>query len=517
MTNDNTNQDLDKSSEKGEAKPLKPGILSILFSFINSAIILTIGLIFIVSALGIDTTGNILPKQFYQSGFFWVLAVVASFGVLAREGFADIRIGSKSSSGKFRESMDMTDQMGAGCMSMLQPFAVGAGLALIPYYLLYWLAGMTIKAFPYILVGLIGLIAITLVIFFILLIPRTGSKIIRTAYHLFIFVVSGVILMLVLPRVSQTEAFMKISGTYDERVENYYLAGEFEMVKGGRFMMGSNDEYIPENVRPVHEVEVSDYYLGKYEVTLKQFYDFIEDSDYVTTAEKRKHSYVFINDSFVKKNGVDWRFDGKGDTTYYSWGKEEFPVVHVSRDDAFAYCEWLSEKTGQKYRLPTEAEWEYAARDGKKDKGRIYSGSNNNKKVAWYEGSKGGKSWRPHKIGNKKKSKLGFYDMSGNVRELCSDYFDSYSDSDLQLNPTGPEKGTLLSVRGGGYNSTFRQIMVYARDSIPAMNTYGDLGFRIVREIEEDPPVYKVLFDAFFGKKNKESSETKKEEGLELE
>lgn len=510
--NEEIDEIITEESEQKETEivKLKPSIFSILFMVINSAIILCIGLIFIVSALGMDNSGNILPKQFYQSGFYWVIAVIASIGVLSREGFGNFKIGSKDSSGRFRESMDMTDQVGAGCMSMAQPFAVGAGLALIPYYILFWLAGLVIQAFPYILTGLIGVIAITIVVFNIILTPNESGKAIRSLYHIVIFVIFGGILLIVLPKVSQTKAFMKIAGTYDNKIEKLYLAGDFELVKGGTFMMGSVDEFMPENVRPVHEVEVSDFYLGKYEVSLKQFYDFIEDSGYITTAEKNGFSYIFTGQGFEKKNGINWRYDGKGDTTYFSWGKDEFPVVHISKTDALAFCEWLERQTGKTYRLPTEAEWEYAARDGRKNKDREYSGSNNDKKVAWYEGSKGRRSYRPHKIGQKKKSKLGFYDMSGNVRELCSDYFDYYSDTAaLQVNPTGPENGEFLSVRGGGFNSTFREIRVSARDSIPISYTSGDLGFRIVRVIEEEPSIYKVLFNALFAKTKKEATEEK--------
>lgn len=502
----------EENQVKGENKKVKIDFVSILFGVVNTLIILLIGFIFIVGVLGMDTSGNILPKRVWESGFYYVLGVISTIGVFVRGNYDTFKVGSRDSSGNFSESMDMTDQGMAGCMSVMSPFLVGFGLALVPYYLLYWLAGLTIAAFPYILTGLIGVLTIAVVFLYLSMfgIEKTSYRI---AYNVFVFTLFAGILLLVLPRVAQTKSFMKVAGTYDERVENYHLAGELKKVKEGQFMMGDTVASSPDNVRPMHKVEISEFHIGKKEVTQAQFNTFIEDSGYVTTAEKKGYSYVHpgnYGDSdspLVKKEGVHWQYNGTGSITTFTSAPEEYPVVHVSKEDALAYCDWLTRKTGIVHRLPTEAEWEYAARGGRKDKRKDYAGSNRAKRVAYYENATGrgllGGTKRPQKVGDKKRNSLGLYDMSGNVREFCSDLYAPYPDS-ARINPTGPERGEFTIVRGGGFNSSYKKIKVYARDSVPNNYTGGNLGFRVVRESSEQPPMYKVLFDAV---KNRMSNE----------
>jgi len=514
----------EESNPGQKRKKISIGVFSVLFVLINSLVILLIGLIFISGALNIDTSGNILPKRAWESGFFYVLGVISTIGVFAKGNYDTFSVGSKDSSGKFRESMDITDQGVGGCMSIMSPFAVGFGLALIPYYLLYWLAGLTIAAFPYILTALIGILAIALVVFYLSMYPmdRVSS---RVWYNSFVFIVFGGILLLVLPRVAQTETFMKAAGTFDQRAENIHLAGELKRVKEGTFIMGDTAVNSPDNVMPLHHVEISEFYIGKHEVTLEQFNTFVEDSGYVTTAEKRGYSYVHPgdygdNDSpLQKRNGVNWQYNGTGKITSFSYAPEEFPVVHVSKADAEAYCHWLTRKTGLQHRLPTEAEWEYAARGGRKSKGRQYSGSNRVKKVAIYEGATGkgllGGTKRPQKIGEKKRNEIGVYDMSGNVREFCSDFYGPYADN-AQVNPTGPERGKYTIVRGGGFNSSYKKTMVFARDSVPQNYTAGNLGFRIVRESIDQPPIYKTLYDAVMNRMKSEPDTLQPAENVEL-
>ncbi len=512
-TRQNLSGSEDEKKPEKKQKKVKTGIFSILFVLINASLILLIGLIFIVGVMGMDTSGNVLPRLAWESGFYYVLAVISTIGVLVRGNYDTFTAGSRDSSGSFKESMDMTDQGMAGCMSVLSPFAVGFGLALVPYYLLYWLAGLTITAFPYILSGLIGVLGIALVVFYLSMYPmyKVSSRI---WYNTFIFIFFGGILLLVLPRVSQTKAFMKAMGTYDDRVENYYLAGDLKRVKEGVFMMGDTAEFSPANVRPIHQVEVSEFYIGRYEVTLAQFNTFIEDSGYVTTAERRGFSYVIPNsygntdNPLVKKEGVNWKCNALGEVAGFEYAPEEFPVVHISKQDAGAYCDWLTKKTGLEHRLPTEAEWEYAARGGRRSKDKPYSGSRKAKRAAWYEGSKGGgffggNSSNPKKVGKKKRNKIGTYDMSGNVKEFCSDFYSPYPDT-TQVNPTGPERGEFIIVRGGGFNSSYKKIKVFARDSVSLNHTAGNLGFRIVRESPKQPPIYKTLYDAVMNRTKNE-------------
>ena len=138
---------------------------------------------------------------------------------------------------------------------------------------------------------------------------------------------------------------------------------EMVFVKGGTFQMGCTREQSDCNKdeKPVHTVTVDDFYIGRYEVTVAQFKKFIEVTNYKTDAEKKGYSYILDGD-WKNKNGVDWRCDVKGNIR--SADEYNHPVIHVSWNDAVAYCRWLSKETGEHYRLPTEAEWEYAARGG---------------------------------------------------------------------------------------------------------------------------------------------------------
>ncbi|MEY4134087.1 MAG: hypothetical protein RL386_437, partial [Bacteroidota bacterium] len=195
-------------------------------------------------------------------------------------------------------------------------------------------------------------------------------------------------------------------------------AQSFEMVlvRGGTFTMGCTGEqggdcYSDE--KPSHQVTVSDYYIGKYEVTQKE-----------------------------------WRAVTGSNPSYFE-NCDNCPVEVVSWADIQQFLTKLNAKTGKVYRLPTEAEWEYAARGGSSSLGYKYSGSNNLDEVAWHEGNSGNKT---HPVGQKKSNELGLYDMSGNVWEWCADWYGSYS-SGAQTNPKGPSSGTYRVLRGGSWGN----------------------------------------------------------------
>ena len=219
---------------------------------------------------------------------------------------------------------------------------------------------------------------------------------------------------------------------------------EMVFVKGGTFTMGATPEQGRDAVfdeKPVHSVTVSDFYIGKYEVTQAQWE--------AVMGENPSH------------------FKG-----------ENRPVDSVSWNDIQEFIEKLNAKTGKQYRLPTEAEWEYAARGGNQSKGYKYSGSNNIDEVAWHSDNSAS---RTHIVGQKQPNELGLYDMTGNVYEWCSDwYWSKYYKNALSDNPTGPAIGTNRVLRGGGWYSFGIWCRVSNRHEYAPSKSYYDIGFRLV-------------------------------------
>lgn len=221
----------------------------------------------------------------------------------------------------------------------------------------------------------------------------------------------------------------------------------FDMVyvKGGTFQMGATSEQGDDYgsyEKPVHEVTLSDYYMGAYPVT----------------------------------QGL-WKAVMGSNPSYFANG-DNYPVENVSWNDVQEFLSKLNQLTGKKYVLPTEAQWEYAARGGEKSQGYKYSGGNDIDEVAWYRGNSEEK-YTTSPVGTKKANELGIYDMSGNVWEWCQDWYGSYS-SEAQTNPTGPESGSDRVLRGGcWFNNAW-----FCRVSIRFNYNPGDrpyyFGFRLV-------------------------------------
>ena len=240
---------------------------------------------------------------------------------------------------------------------------------------------------------------------------------------------------------------------------------EMVQVVGGTFKMGSSDPNIgckdcSKDELPAHSVTLNTFNIGKYEVTQKQWRD-------VMGSDPPKLNFK---------------------------GCDQCPVERVSWDDIQEYLKKLNGKvTGKTYRLPTEAEWEYAARGGNQSRGFTYSGSNTLDIVAWFWENSGDSKltgeWssdkitknncKTHPVGGKNANELGIYDMSGNVWEYCQDYYDdNYYKNSPTRNPKGPEKGNYRVLRGGSWN----YYNYYCRVSV-RFNNYNDgsndIGFRL--------------------------------------
>ena len=217
---------------------------------------------------------------------------------------------------------------------------------------------------------------------------------------------------------------------------------EMVKVEDGSFDMGATPEMQnpDEDEKPVHRVTLTNnYYIGKYEVTQALW-----------------QAVMGSNPSSFK--GYD------------------LPVEEVSWNDCQDFISKLNAMTGKRFRLPTEAEWEYAARGGKKSRGYQYSGSNTLGDVAWYGDNSGSKT---HAVGTKQPNELGIYDMTGNVWEWCQDWYDSYSSSP-QTNPTGAASGSSRVFRGGSCYFSARDCRTSYRDCITPDYRDGNLGLRLV-------------------------------------
>jgi formylglycine-generating enzyme required for sulfatase activity len=271
----------------------------------------------------------------------------------------------------------------------------------------------------------------------------------------------------------QTPAKVATTATPEATLEEIEpIVPEMVLVEAGSFEMGSTDGLSDD--QPVHTVRITrPFYVARYAVTFEEYDRFCEDT--------------------IGKN----KLDDNG------WGRGNRPVMHVTWYDAVEYCNWLSEKEGltpcysgkgratecefsaNGYRLPTEAEWEYAARGGQKSQGYTYAGSDNPDDVAWYIGNAGGQT---HPVGQKQPNELGLYDMSGNLFEWCWDWYgEDYYASSPPSDPTGPPAPhtavpwELNRVRrSGSWRESSDSIRTTYR-SIDYASYVGDNGFRLVR------------------------------------
>ncbi len=240
---------------------------------------------------------------------------------------------------------------------------------------------------------------------------------------------------------------------------------KFVLAEGGTFKMGT-DRPAETHEGPVHDVTVKSFYIAKTEVTFDDFDKFCKD---------------------LKRDTVSSGF----------WGRGKQAAMNLSWLDAVAYCNWLSEKeklskcylisateikyldTAKGYRLPTEAEWEFAARGGNKSKGTYFSGSDAINDVAWF---KGNSNDGPHAVGQKKPNELGLFDMNGNVWEWVWDWYDgAYYKTSSPVDPAGPENGNYRVMRGGAFYNDGVYANVYTRQNAGPGFRQNSVGFRVAR------------------------------------
>ena len=266
-------------------------------------------------------------------------------------------------------------------------------------------------------------------------------------------------------------------------------AVEFVLIRGGTFTMGSPEGEVGHSKdQTQHQVKVSDFYIAEYEVTVAEFRKFVSVTGYQTDAEKGDGSYIWDGTKWEKRAGVNWRHGVSGSVRPQS--EENHPVVHVSWNDAVAYCKALSAKTGKKYRLPTEAEWEYACRAGSRTP--FNTGQNLTTNQANYNGNypfnnnpTGVYQQNTVPVNTFAPNRFGLYNMHGNVWEWCSDwysetYYDECKAQGVVTNPTGPSTRSFRVIRGGSWGGNAGNCRSATRRRCPPGYRSTGVGFRLV-------------------------------------
>jgi len=231
------------------------------------------------------------------------------------------------------------------------------------------------------------------------------------------------------------------------------------LVEGGEFMMGDPLNF---GDQPVHKVKVSSFEISKYEVTNYQFAEFMNAKKVNFRATLNDKSLVLAFGPFTKLEYVNEKWQAKK-------GYDNYPVINLTWYGGTEFCKWIGG------RLPTEAEWEFAAKGGVKSQNYLYAGSNDITEVAWFGYNS---IYHPNEVGQLKPNELGIYDMSGNVGEWCSDWYETYQNG-YQINPKGPEKGEMHIFRGGSYHEVESSCRNTHRSCYIPEIGFNFVGFRV--------------------------------------
>ncbi len=286
------------------------------------------------------------------------------------------------------------------------------------------------------------------------------------------------------------------------------------LVKGGTFTMGSTADWAEADEAPKHEVELGSFLIGRHEVTVSEFAAFVAATGYTTTAERDGGCEVLdASGDWGLKADASWR------NPYYQQG-DDHPVVCVSWYDAIAYCNWLSAQASRKpcysgdgeattwdptadgYRLPTEAEWEYAATSrGRTERYGWGQGEpkTDGRPAANIRDESFGRAFKPRNIwtgyddgfvlaapvGSFPPTRLGLHDISGNVYEWCWDFYgEDYYAQSPRVNPTGPDHGKVRACRDRGFLCNPETIALTNRGRSPADHRFHHGGFRLARTVQ---------------------------------
>jgi len=251
---------------------------------------------------------------------------------------------------------------------------------------------------------------------------------------------------------------------YQQKVEGEKFDFELVAITGGNFMMGNVETVKSSDEKPLHNIEVDDFWMGKYEISWTQYDAFVYAKN---TAD------AFIPESELHKLGIDAITGASVPYVEMSFGmgKENFPAVNMTQYAALMYCKWLTAKTGIFYRLPTEAEWEYVCKKGKTDSDNALT------QVAWYDENANNKY---QNIGSKKSNVLGIYDLLGNVSEWVLDQYSiTYYANSPENNPWNiPKTLYPIVVRGGSWKDRAFWLDPAQRRYLPEYMATNYIGFR---------------------------------------